>query len=124
MEGRGEQERRDFGGMGDRREAQEGRVSSSIRGVGVDLGKVGGEHSEEGGDLSSSSGGKGSLRGIKISTQEESKTLICGKILVRTETSGYKRKRDQKHRSKKTKVKLRQGCKTQQGQKHQAEMKI
>jgi hypothetical protein len=113
-----------LGGMGERREAHEGRVSSLIRGVGVDLGKVVGERSEEGGDLSSNNGGKGSLRGIRISFQEESKALICGKILARTETSGFKRKRVQKHRSRRTKAKLRQGCKIQQGLKHQAEMKI
>jgi hypothetical protein len=65
--------------MGERGEAQEEQVSSSTRGMEIDLGKVGGECSEEGGDPSFSSGGKGSLRGIKISTQEESKTLICGK---------------------------------------------
>jgi hypothetical protein len=90
----------------------------------IDHGKVGGERSEEGGDPRFSSGGKGSLRGIKISTQEESKTLICGKISGRIETSGCKRKRDQRHMSKKTKIKLKQGCKTQQGQIHQAGMKI
>jgi hypothetical protein len=110
--------------MGERGEAQEGQVSSSTRGMEIDLGKVGGECSEEGGDPSFSSGGKGSLRGIKISTQEESTTLICDKISVRTETPGCKMKRDQKHLSKKTKVKLEQGCKTQQGQRHQAGMKI
>jgi hypothetical protein len=111
-------------GMGERREVQEGRVGSLIRGVGVDLGKVGGDRSEEGGDLRSNNGGKGSLRGIRISSQEESKTLICGKILVKTETPGGKRKRVQKHRSRKTKAKLRQGCKIQQGLKHQAGRKI
>jgi hypothetical protein len=74
----------------------------------IDPGKAGGEHSEEGGDPRFSSGGKGSMRGNKISTQEENKTLICGKISGRIETSGCKRKRDQRHMSKLTKVKLKQ----------------
>jgi hypothetical protein len=102
-------------GMGERREAQEGRVSSLIRGVGVDLGKAGGECSEEGGDLRFNNGGKGSLRDIKISSQGESRTLTCGKILARIETPGCKRKRAQNLRSRRIKVRLRQGYKIQQG---------